>query len=121
MKLKILIAEDDETSGLLLTELVETYGREFKYAATGIEAVDACRKNPDFDLILMDVQMPKMNGYEATRQIRQFNKEVVIIAQTAFALSGEREKALAAGCTDYISKPINQSSLISLVKKYFKP
>ncbi len=119
MKLKILIAEDDETSGMLLTELIEMYGKEFKYAITGIEAVEACRSNPDFDLVLMDVQMPKMNGYDATRNIRQFNKDVVIIAQTAFALSGEREKAIAAGCTDYISKPINQSSLIELMKKYF--
>jgi CheY-like chemotaxis protein len=119
MKLKILIAEDDETSGMLLTELVEVYGREFKYAATGLEAVEVCRNNPDLDLVLMDVQMPKMNGYDATRHIRQFNKNVVIIAQTAFALSGEREKAMSAGCTDYISKPINQSTLISLVKKYF--
>jgi CheY-like chemotaxis protein len=119
MKLKILIAEDDETSGMLLTELVEMYGKEFQYAITGVEAVEVCRKNPDIDLILMDVQMPKMNGYEATRHIRQFNKKVVIIAQTAFALAGEREKALSAGCTDYISKPINQSNLIDLMKKYF--
>ena len=61
-----------------------------------------------------------MNGYDATRQIRQFNKAVVIIAQTAFGLSGDREKAIEAGCNDYIAKPINKDELLSLIRKYFK-
>jgi len=79
-----------------------------------------CRTNPDLDLILMDIQMPELNGYEVTRQIRQFNKDVVIIAQTAFGLSGDREKAIEAGCNDYIAKPINKDELLSLIQKYFK-
>ena len=78
-----------------------------------------CRTNPDLDLILMDIQMPELNGYEVTRQIRQFNKDVVIIAQTAFGLSGDREKAIEAGCNDYIAKPINKAELLSLIQKYF--
>jgi len=64
--------------------------------------------------------MHGMNGYETTRQIRQFNKDVVIIAQTAFGLSGDREKAIEAGCTDYITKPINKDELLALIGKYFK-
>ncbi len=68
----------------------------------------------------MDIQMPGMNGYEATHQIRQFNKDVVIIAQTAFGLSGDREKAIEAGCNDYISKPINKDEVLSLIQKYFQ-
>jgi len=64
--------------------------------------------------------MPEMDGYEATRKIRQFNTEVIIIAQTAFALTGDREKALAAGCNDYISKPYGKSLLMSLIEKHFK-
>jgi CheY-like chemotaxis protein len=68
----------------------------------------------------MDILMPAMNGYEATRKIRQFNKDVVIIAQTAFGLSGDREKAIEAGCNDYISKPIKKAELLSLLQKYFK-
>ncbi len=118
--LKILIAEDDETSQKLISITVNKLSKEVIKARTGNEAVEICRKNPDIDLVLMDIQMPDMNGYEATSQIRQFNKEVVIIAQTAFGLFGDREKAIEAGCNDYIAKPINQSKLFALIKKYFK-
>lgn len=69
--------------------------------------------------ILMDIQMPGLNGYEATRQIRKFNKNVVIVAQTAFGLSGDREKAIAAGCNDYISKPIDKEELFTIIEKQF--
>jgi len=118
-KLKILIAEDDETSELLLTTIVKQYCREALYARTGYETVEACRQNPDIDLVLMDIQLPEMNGYFATQEIRKFNKTVIIIAQTAYALKDDREKALEAGCDDYISKPISQALLKELVKKYF--
>jgi CheY-like chemotaxis protein len=64
--------------------------------------------------------MPVMDGYEATRQIREFNREVVIIAQTAFALSGDREKALESGCNDHISKPIKEQDLMQMINKYLK-
>lgn len=118
--LKILIAEDDETSEMLITIDVDKFGKEILKARNGFKAVEVCRNNPDTDLILMDIQMPVMNGHEATRQIRQFNKDVVIIAQTAFGLSGDREKAIEAGCNDYISKPIKKDELLSLIRKYFK-
>lgn len=118
--LKILIAEDDETSEMLISINVKEFSKEILIARNGFEAVEICRNNPDTDLILMDIQMPVMSGYEATRQIRQFNKDVVIIAQTAFALSAERDKAIEAGCNDYIAKPINNKELYSLIQKYFK-
>jgi CheY-like chemotaxis protein len=107
LNLKILIAEDDEISSELMTIIADKFAEEIIYAKTGRESIEACQNNPDIDLILMDIQMPDLNGYEASRQIRQFNKEVVIIAQTAYSLSGDREKTLASGCNDYISKPIN--------------
>jgi len=119
-KLNILIVEDDETSSWLLGHMLENLGEEFLYAENGLEAVEICRNNPDIDLILMDMKMPVMNGYEATRQIRQFNKKSFIIAQTAFAFVGDREKAIGAGCNDYISKPINKAELLALIQKYFK-
>jgi len=118
--LKILIAEDDETSSMLLSFEVEKYSREILKARTGIEVLEIFRNHKDLDLVLMDVQMPEMSGLEATKKIRQHNKDVVIIAQTAFGLSGDREKAIAAGCNDYISKPINLSALNKLMQKYFK-
>jgi len=117
--LKILIAEDDEPSGMLITIALKMFSKEILKVVTGVEAVEACRNNPDIDLLLMDIQMPEMNGYEATRQIRQFNKDVVIIAQTAFALPGDREKAIEAGCNDYISKPFGQTVLTELIEKHF--
>lgn len=117
-KLKILIVEDDETSIHLLGIGVKHFGKEIIRATNGIEAVKECLNNPDIDLVLMDIQMPIMNGYEATRKIREFNKEVVIIAQTAFALSGDKEKSIAAGCNDYISKPIIKTELESLIRRH---
>ena len=117
--LKILITEDDETSLELIHYVVRPYGKEILIARNGVEAIEACRNNPDIDLVLMDIKMPGMDGHEAARQIRQFNPDVVIIAQTAFAFTGDREEAIAAGCNDYISKPLNKKTLIELIKKYF--
>jgi len=116
--LKILIAEDDEISGLLLSMAVKVFTQKILKASSGTETVEICRNSPDIDFVLMDIKMPEMDGYEATRQIRQFNKDVIIIAQTAYALAGDRERALAAGCNEYIAKPIAQASLTSLMKKF---
>ncbi len=117
-KLKILIAEDDETSEMLISIIIEDISKEIITAKTGNEALEICKKNPDIDLILMDIQMPEMNGYETTKLIRTFNKDVVIIAQTAYGLAGDREKALEIGCNDYISKPIKQPELLSIIYKH---
>ncbi|HKI88682.1 MAG TPA: ATP-binding protein, partial [Draconibacterium sp.] len=119
-KLKILVVEDDKTSRILLNFMIKPLASDLFQAVKGHEAIELCRNNPDIDLVLMDIQMPDMDGYEATCQIREFNKEVVIIAQTAFALEGDREKAIEAGCNDYISKPIDNAMLMNLIKKYFE-
>jgi signal transduction histidine kinase/CheY-like chemotaxis protein len=118
-KLKILIVEDDEPSELLISEIVDSYGEKPLKVKNGIEAVEVCRNNPDIDLVLMDIQMPEMDGYEAARNIRGFNKNVIIIAQTAYGLAGDREKALFAGCNEYISKPLNVSDLKKLIQTNF--
>lgn len=117
--LKILLAEDDDGSAKIITQAIKIVSKEVIRAINGVQAVEICRNNPDFDLILMDIQMPVMDGYEATRQIRQFNPDVIIIAQTAYALPNNLENAIAAGCNDYISKPIKRDMLIDLIKKYF--
>jgi CheY-like chemotaxis protein len=119
-KLKILIAEDDESSAALQTEIIHNYSSEIFYATTGIEAVEAFLQHPDIDLILMDIQMPVMNGLDATRQIRLSNKEKVIIAQSAHVFASDTEKALEAGCNEVILKPLNRALLIELINKYFE-
>ena len=98
--------------------VIRDVASDILHAETGVEAVEVMKNNPDIDIILMDIKMPGMNGFEATEKIREFNKDVVIIAQTAFALEGDKQKALAAGCNDYISKPILKGKLISLIEKY---
>lgn len=118
-KLKILVVEDDFVSELLFDAMLTNYSKEILKARSGMDAVKMAKNNPDIDLILMDVQLPEFNGHEATRRIRQFNTNVVIIAQTAFGLAGDREKALEAGCTDYIAKPIDRNELNRLIMKYF--
>jgi len=117
--LKILIVEDDEASEMLINLTVNSLSKEILSVRSGTEAIEICHKHPEIDLILMDIKMPLMDGYEVTRQIRSFNKDVIIIAQTAFALTDDREKSLAAGCNDYLAKPIKKSTLIETITKHF--
>jgi PAS domain S-box-containing protein len=119
-KLKVLIAEDEESAFLYLDVVLENLTSAPMRAKTGLEAVEIAKNNPDLDLILMDIKMPIMGGYEATREIRKFNKEVIIIAETAYVLPGDRDKALEAGCNEYIAKPINNDKLLNLIKKIIK-
>ncbi|MEN8225871.1 MAG: PAS domain S-box protein [Bacteroidota bacterium] len=118
-KLSILIAEDDEMSRLHLYHVLNDVSQEIFQAKTGVEAVEMCRSNKNIDLILMDIKMPEMDGFEASREIRKFNKKVKIIGQTAFALSGDKEKVLAAGCNDYITKPIREDELFQKINLLF--
>ena len=115
--LRILIADDDEATVSLLKRTLKPMAKEFLVAFNGLEAVALARENPDVKLILMDISMPEIHGYEATRQIREFNKEVIIIAQTAFAMYGDREKALKAGCNGHVSKPIEFEELKKLIEQ----
>jgi PAS domain S-box-containing protein len=117
--LKILLAEDDEISIILFKRSLQPISKNILTARNGLEALETCRKNPDIDLILMDIKMPEMSGYEATREIRKFNPKVFIIAQTAYALLGEKEKALNAGCNDYITKPIDKELLFKVIRNKF--
>jgi len=117
-KLKILIAEDDPTSMMLLSIALKPLCKEILVKNIGTEVVETCKQNPDLDIILMDIQLPGINGYEATRRIRTFNTSVLIIAQTAFGLAGDKVKALEAGCNDYIAKPVNIEALLGMIKKY---
>lgn len=112
----VLIAEDDDASFSYLEVLLSRKNYQLLRAKNGKEAIQLFNDNPKIDLILMDLKMPVMDGYEATRQIREFNNEIPIVAQTAFALTGDKEKALEAGCTDYISKPVKGDELMEKIR-----
>ncbi|HRT79621.1 MAG TPA: response regulator [Bacteroidales bacterium] len=118
-KLNILIAEDDSISELYLKLIVKPISRKIQTCNNGRDAVEIVKKNPDIDLILMDIRMPELNGYEAVKEIRKFNKEVKIIAQTAFGYDKDRKKCLDAGCDSYISKPLNKNELLKLIEEIF--
>ena len=115
--IKILITDDDETSTQLLETIVGSFAKEIIKVKTGKDAIAACKNNDDIDLVLMDIRMPEMNGCEATKKIREFNKNIIIIAQTAYALAGDRENSIEAGCNDYISKPIIKKELLEKIEK----
>ena len=117
-KLRVLIVEDDKISSEFLSIMLKKMNWEILSAKNGFKAIEICRNTPDLDLILMDIKMPKMNGHETTRQIRQFNGEVIIIAQTAYGLSGDKENAIISGCNAYISKPIDKENLMALLQKH---
>ncbi len=113
----ILIAEDEESSELYLREILKNKCKKIIHVPDGKQAIKYMKTHTDVDIILMDIKMPGIDGLEATRQIRQFNKEVIIIAQTAYAMTGDREKAMEAGCTGYITKPVDAKLLIATLSK----
>ncbi|MCD4680882.1 MAG: response regulator [Bacteroidales bacterium] len=113
--LSVIVAEDDENSQLLFKFILNNKFHKITYIKTGKETVDKFRENPETNIILMDIKMPDISGYEATRKIREFNQDVIIIAQTAYGLSGDKEKAIEAGCNDYIVKPINRELLFEKI------
>lgn len=114
---KILIAEDVESNYLYLSAVLSKIKAKIYWAKNGKEAVEIFKKE-NVDLILMDLQMPEMNGYEATKIIKEIDPDLPIVAQTAFAMSDDREKALEAGCDDYLAKPIKSKDLLNIVEKF---
>ncbi len=117
---KILLVEDYKHSQIIVTRLLRKNGfSNVTVVENGAEAVEQSKKML-YDLILMDMQMPVMNGFEATERVRQMPeyKDTPIIALTAFAMKGDREKCIEAGATDYIPKPIDSVEFIEKVKKY---
>jgi two-component system cell cycle response regulator DivK len=116
----ILAVEDDEISLEFLKELFEPYKVSLLYAYNGQTAIDICRSNSSVELILMDVQLPVLNGKTAMLEIKKFRPDLPIIAQTAFAMSGDKERYIQEGFDDYVSKPINVQELLLLVKKYLE-
>ncbi len=119
MKTKTLIIEDNENNMYLISFLLQNNGHEVSQAYDGKDGVELAKTvNPD--LILLDIQLPKMNGYEVAVELRKDESlsKVPIVAITSYAMPGDREKALAAGCTGYIKKPINPDTFLEEVESY---
>ncbi len=118
--LKVLVVDDNQPVKFILGEMLKIYTREIIYADNGKEAVNAIENNPDIDLILMDVYMPGMDGFESTRKIRELNKDVIIFVMTATALSELIEEFAGIVINDYFPKPLNRDYLNQLIEKHFK-
>ncbi|MFW6101387.1 MAG: PAS domain S-box protein, partial [Bacteroidota bacterium] len=116
----LLVAEDDKTSFTLLEEMVRERNIHCIPAGNGREALDKVKNNPEIDLVLMDIKMPLMDGYQATSEIKKVKPEIPVIALTAFASKPDREKALNAGCDEYLAKPVKSSELIKLIDHFVK-
>ena len=116
----IVIAEDVESNFLYLKAVLSKLNAVVFWAKNGIEAIDICVQEKNIDLVLMDLQMPEMNGYAAAKILKQKFPQLPIVAQTAFAMSDDREKALDAGCDDYLAKPIKSKDLLRIVEKFIK-
>jgi signal transduction histidine kinase/CheY-like chemotaxis protein/ligand-binding sensor domain-containing protein len=117
-KLTLLVVEDDENSYLFIKSILKNFRANFLHAVNGNDAVKFVKENPGISLVLMDIKMPELNGFDATRNIREFNSTIPIIVQSAYAFAAEKEEAFRAGCNDYITKPLNVKELIQLVRKY---
>jgi len=115
----ILVAEDMADSYYVIESMLEKTQAKAIWAKDGIEAIEICKTNKNINLVLMDLRMPKKNGYLATMEIKEFHHELPIIAQTAYAIKGDKEKALKAGCDDYITKPISSKQLIEKINFWF--
>jgi CheY-like chemotaxis protein len=109
---KILIVEDDLSSRLYLNKILEKAGIIILNAGDGQEAVNLVLNNPDIDIVLMDIQLPVMDGYTALVKIREIRKNIIVIAQTAYGLLGDKEKILNSGFNDFVIKPILSQNLI---------
>lgn len=114
----ILIVEDDETNAYLLKAYLKKTRATIIEVRDGQHAVDICKSNLKIDLILMDIRLPILNGYKATKLIKEFRKNLPIIAQTAYALKADMNNARDAGCDDFLAKPITQEQLFTVLSKF---
>ncbi|MCF8373335.1 MAG: response regulator [Bacteroidales bacterium] len=114
----ILIVEDDEASYFYLASALKKTGASIIWAMDGDHAIEICKKNLDLDIVLMDIRLPKLSGYVATHTIKNMRPNLPIVAQTAYAMSGEKQKCFDAGCDDYLAKPIKPNELLNLLAKY---
>jgi CheY-like chemotaxis protein len=115
---KILIVEDDYSSKLYLNKILEKSGADIINAGNGKEAFDLVMNNSDIELILMDIQLPVLDGYTCTKMLRDSGKNLIIIAQTAYGLAGDKDRLMNSGFNDFLVKPISQQQLLEKLETY---
>lgn len=114
----ILLVEDEEVNYVYINELLFETGINLIHTKTAEEAILICRSNQPIDLVLMDMRLPGINGFEATRLVKQIRNNVPIIAQTAYAMENERKDCLEAGCDHYLTKPFDQNVLFKVINSF---
>ena len=119
-KKTVLVVEDDRSSFLLIKEMLSPLDLYIYHVGDGKDAVEFVDQRPETSLILMDLKLPFMNGYEATKLIKKKHPEIMIIAQTAYAMNGDKELAKEAGCDSYLTKPLHLGAFLKTIKTYLK-
>jgi PAS domain S-box-containing protein len=118
--LKVLIVEDNDVNYIYLREIMQSIKAKVLHTRNGADTIKLFKRNSQIDIVLMDIKLPDMSGYEVTRELKNIEPSIYVIAQTAYAMAGDREKALEEGCDEYIPKPIKQEELVDLIMKYRK-
>jgi len=116
----VLVVEDEDYNFLLLEEIFDKMNIEVVRAFDGQQAIDICYSGQAFDLILMDLKLPGINGYEATKIIRKVLPDIPIVAQTAYSAKSDMQRALEAGCTDFLSKPFDKNQLLQKIRIFLE-
>ncbi len=116
--IQILVAEDEQNNFMFIREALKNTGAKIIWAEDGLKAVEEVKNNPKIDLVLMDIKMPNLDGYEATKQIKTIRNELPVIAQTAYAMSDEKDLSLQAGCDEYLTKPIRPKKLLKKINNF---
>jgi CheY-like chemotaxis protein len=115
---KVLIVEDDPSAAFLLSEILQHTCMDVETVDSGIDAVEKCKNDPSIDVVLLDLQIPGISGFEAATLIKQVREDLPIIAQSAYAMIEEKERAIEAGCDAHISKPINAFDLLTAINHF---
>jgi Response regulator containing CheY-like receiver, AAA-type ATPase, and DNA-binding domains len=114
----ILIVEDEAVSRLLFEKALKKTKANLFFVKDGLEAVNMVRENDEIDVVLMDIRLPRMNGFEAVAKIKEINPDLPVIIQTAYAMESTREEAHRLGCDDFVTKPIIIESLLNILRKH---
>jgi len=115
---QILVVEDDESSAYLLGVILRETGVDISFSKDGNEAIEFMKTHPTTDLILMDIQLPEMDGFTASRNIKSFAQDVVIIAQTAYSITIDDRQVNEAGCDGFLTKPVDPAELLEMLSGF---